>query len=201
MTTLPRMVRSFATLAFTLMPAMAGAQAPAIHRHYEKPSGYDQAVAPGQPLAPRLQKLGAHTFPVTTSRPRAQLFINQGLNLAYGFNHAEAGRAFAEAARLDPQLRDGVLGPGARARPEHQRHHECRKTNRRRSSWCRRRVALKRQATRARSARTSTRSRPATPATLRIAAKADRALRRRDAQADACLSRRISMRRRCSPSR
>jgi hypothetical protein len=30
--------------------------------------------------------------------------MNQGLNLAYGFNHAEAGRAFAEAARLDPNL-------------------------------------------------------------------------------------------------
>ena len=28
--------------------------------------------------------------------------MNQGLNLAYGFNHAEAGRAFREAARLDP---------------------------------------------------------------------------------------------------
>ena len=35
---------------------------------------------------------------------RAQLFMNQGLNLAYGFNHAEAARAFAEAARLDPTL-------------------------------------------------------------------------------------------------
>jgi tetratricopeptide (TPR) repeat protein len=121
MTTLPRMVRSFATLALTLMPAMAGAQAPAIHKHYEKPSGYDQAVAPGQPLAPRLQNLGAHSFPVTTSRPRAQLFINQGVNLAYGFNHAEAGRAFAEAARLDPNCAMAywgqalVLGPNINA--------------------------------------------------------------------------------------
>jgi hypothetical protein len=72
------------------------------HQHYQKLPGYDQAVAPGMPVAPRLQNLGAHTFKVTTSSDRAQLFINQGLNLAYGFNHAEAGRAFAEAARLDP---------------------------------------------------------------------------------------------------
>ena len=35
---------------------------------------------------------------------RAQRFIDQGLNLAYAFNHAESRRAFREAARLDPDL-------------------------------------------------------------------------------------------------
>lgn len=59
-------------------------------------------VVEGQ-IAPRLQKLGNHKFPVTTSSTRAQLFINQGLNLTYGFNHAEAARSFREAARLDPE--------------------------------------------------------------------------------------------------
>ena len=58
-------------------------------------------VVAGQ-LAPRLQNLGNHKFPVTTNSARAQLFINQGLMLAYGFNHAEAERSFREAARLDP---------------------------------------------------------------------------------------------------
>jgi tetratricopeptide (TPR) repeat protein len=58
-------------------------------------------AVPGQ-LAPRLQNLGNHKFPVTTNSARAQLFINQGLMLAYGFNHAEAKRSFHEAARLDP---------------------------------------------------------------------------------------------------
>jgi len=73
------------------------------HKHYDKPAGYDQAPAPGMPVAPRLQNLGVHTFPVTTTNERARLFINQGVNLTYGFNHAEAARAFAEAARLDPE--------------------------------------------------------------------------------------------------
>ena len=47
--------------------------------------------------------------------------MNQGLNLTYGFNHAEAGRAFAEAARLDPTLAMAywgqalVLGPNINA--------------------------------------------------------------------------------------
>ena len=58
-------------------------------------------VVAGQ-IAPRLQNLGNHKFPVTTNSARAQLFINQGLMLAYGFNHAEAARSFREAARLDP---------------------------------------------------------------------------------------------------
>jgi len=58
-------------------------------------------VVEGQ-LAPRLQNLGVHKFPVTTTSARAQLFINQGVNLMYGFNHKEASRSFEEAARLDP---------------------------------------------------------------------------------------------------
>ena len=58
-------------------------------------------VLEGQ-VAPRLQNLGNYTFPVTTSSDRAQLFINQGVNLLYGFNHKEADRSFKEAARLDP---------------------------------------------------------------------------------------------------
>ena len=102
----------------------AGAQTPPQapnHKHYDKPAGYDQAPAPGMPIAPRLQNLGVHTFPVTTGSTRAQLFINQGLNLAYGFNHAEAARAFAEAARLDPGCAMAywgqafVLGPNINA--------------------------------------------------------------------------------------
>ena len=44
-------------------------------------------------------------MPVTTSVPQAQRFFDQGLRLLYAFNHAEAIRAFREAARLDPVLR------------------------------------------------------------------------------------------------
>jgi tetratricopeptide (TPR) repeat protein len=91
------------------------------HQHYQRPPAYEQGAAPGMPLAPRLQSLGSHTFKVTTSSGQAQLFINQGLNLAYGFNHAEALRAFAEAARLDPSCAMAhwgqalVLGPNINA--------------------------------------------------------------------------------------
>ena len=98
-----------------LAAAAASAQTP-VHKHYEE-SEEAKKPAPTGELAPRLQNLGKHTFPVTTKSRQAQLFINQGVNLAYGFNHAEAGRAFREAARLDPSCAMAywgqalVLGP------------------------------------------------------------------------------------------
>ena len=117
------MAVAFASAVIGSLPCPARAQAPAgpTHKHYERPAGYDQVSAPGMPLAPRLQNLGTHTFKVTTQSARAQLFINQGVNLAYGFNHAEAARAFAEAARLDPNCAMAywghafVLGPNINA--------------------------------------------------------------------------------------
>ena len=83
-----------------------------------------QDASPTGALAPRLQNLGSHTFPVSTRNRQAQRFINQGLNLAYAFNHAEARRAFREAARLDPNLAMAywgqalVLGPNINAQME-----------------------------------------------------------------------------------
>jgi tetratricopeptide (TPR) repeat protein len=102
-------------------PARAQTPPAPVHKHYEKPDGYAQPTAPGAPIAPRLQNLGVHTFPVSTKVERAQAFVSQGVNLAYGFNHAEAARAFAEAARLDPDLAMAywghalVLGPNINA--------------------------------------------------------------------------------------
>jgi tetratricopeptide (TPR) repeat protein len=61
---------------------------------------------------------------VTTKSPRAQVFINQGINLSWAFNHAESGRAFREAARLDPNCAMAywgqalVLGPNINAAME-----------------------------------------------------------------------------------
>jgi tetratricopeptide (TPR) repeat protein len=92
------------------------------HVHYVPPPAAQAAqTAPGGAIAPRLQNLGSHTFPVSTRNRDAQAFMNQGLNLAYAFNHAEARRAFREAARLDPDLAMAywgqalVLGPNINA--------------------------------------------------------------------------------------
>ncbi|MRG92300.1 hypothetical protein [Polyangium spumosum] len=52
--------------------------------------------------APLLEGMGSHRRPITTRVPAAQRYFDQGLTLAYGFNHAEAERSFLAAARLDP---------------------------------------------------------------------------------------------------
>ena len=56
-----------------------------------------------KPIAPLLEGLGDHHFPVTTNSQVSQRFFDQGLRLTYAFNHSEALRSFKEAARLDPQ--------------------------------------------------------------------------------------------------
>ena len=53
-------------------------------------------------IAPLLDDLGKHYYTISTSSEEAQIFFNQGLNLTYAFNHAEAHRSFMEASRLDP---------------------------------------------------------------------------------------------------
>lgn len=120
------MTRTTCRRVATILPFAAAigtgstlAQAPS-HQHYAETPEARQPSRTGQ-LAPRLQNLGTHTFPVTTRSAQAQLFIDQGLNLSYGFNHAEAGRAFREAARLDPECAMAywgqalVLGPNINA--------------------------------------------------------------------------------------
>ena len=52
---------------------------------------------------PLFGNLGDHHYAITTPVPLAQRYFDQGLRLYYGFNHAEAIRAFEEAARQDPQ--------------------------------------------------------------------------------------------------
>lgn len=59
----------------------------------------DLAVRAGAPL---FQGMGEYQRPITTKDPGAQRYFNQGMVLAFGFNHAEAIRSFRAAQRLDP---------------------------------------------------------------------------------------------------
>ncbi|WP_091495139.1 tetratricopeptide repeat protein [Flavobacterium phragmitis] len=67
--------------------------------------------------APKFKGLEGVTFKISTNNPEAQQYFNQGLMLAYGFNHAEAARSFYEATRIDPNCAMAywgfayVLGP------------------------------------------------------------------------------------------
>jgi tetratricopeptide (TPR) repeat protein len=57
---------------------------------------------PPPDTVPLYDNLGTHHVAITTRVPKAQRYFDQGMRLAYGFNHGEAIRAFNEAARLDP---------------------------------------------------------------------------------------------------
>ncbi|MBX6370434.1 MAG: hypothetical protein IRZ04_20890, partial [Rhodospirillales bacterium] len=66
------------------------------HQAAPAKGGYAEAAPPF------FGNLGKHHWQITTASPEAQQYFDQGLRLAYGFNHAEARRAFREAQRLDP---------------------------------------------------------------------------------------------------
>ncbi|HJR68304.1 MAG TPA: hypothetical protein VJ802_17880 [Gemmatimonadaceae bacterium] len=79
------------------------------------------AEAQHHSTAKLLSGLGNHHHEITTESPEAQRFFDQGLALAYAFNHPEAKRSFEEAARLDPSCAmchwgiAFVLGPNINA--------------------------------------------------------------------------------------
>jgi tetratricopeptide (TPR) repeat protein len=74
--------------------------------------------------APLLPNLGSFEYNVTTNSDLAQKYFNQGLILAYGFNHLEAFRSFNEAAVIDSSFAMAywgmalVLGPNINAAME-----------------------------------------------------------------------------------
>ncbi len=112
-------VRHFWLLLLASLP-LAAQSGQTNHVHYATPKEASKP-APSGALAPRLKNLGNHTFPVNCKGTEVQAFFNQGVNLAYGFNHAEAGRAFAEVARRVPTCAMAywgqalVLGPNINA--------------------------------------------------------------------------------------
>lgn len=77
--------------------------------------------------APFMEGMDLLDFPVSTSNDEARKYFNQGLLLAYGFNHEEAERSFQYAANLDPDFAMAywgqayVLGPNYNAgmEPDH----------------------------------------------------------------------------------
>jgi tetratricopeptide (TPR) repeat protein len=74
-----------------------------------------------QAAPPLYQDLGMLQVPVTTAKPRAQAYFNQGIRLTFSFNHAEAARAYRAAQQADPSCamcywgEALVLGPNINA--------------------------------------------------------------------------------------
>ncbi|MCF3111457.1 hypothetical protein LL912_21910 [Niabella sp. CC-SYL272] len=85
------------------------------------PATTDQAWYASGTKAPLFKGLDGIRFKISTSSKEAQDYFNQGMMLAYGFNHAEAARSFFEATRLDSSCAMAywgfayVLGPNYNA--------------------------------------------------------------------------------------
>ena len=61
-------------------------------------------------IAPLFNGLDAIDYPITTQNKLVQRYFNQGMVLAYGFNHAEAARSFYYATKLDPDCAMAFFG-------------------------------------------------------------------------------------------
>lgn len=81
----------FLSLALVCLIAGCGTPTP-------KPPAAASASAP-----PLFNDFGDLHRDIGTPVPAAQRYFDQGLRMAYGFNHEAARRAFAEAERLDPR--------------------------------------------------------------------------------------------------
>jgi tetratricopeptide (TPR) repeat protein len=72
------------------------------HAAHQQHPGSTTEHDPETGVAPLLGNLGDHQHPITSRSPLAQRYFDEGLLLAFGFNHAEAVRSFRDAATLDP---------------------------------------------------------------------------------------------------
>jgi tetratricopeptide (TPR) repeat protein len=99
------------------MRAVQLAQASPELRPVDAPAAARPAAGP----PPLWEGLGTLSYPVTAKNAAAQAYFDQGLRLAYAFNHGEALRAFRHAQQLDPTLAMAhwgealVLGPNINA--------------------------------------------------------------------------------------
>lgn len=65
------------------------------------PQASDKSWYSSGKKAPVFKGLDGIDFKISTHNNEVQKYFNQGMMLAYGFNHAEAARSFYEATRLD----------------------------------------------------------------------------------------------------
>jgi tetratricopeptide (TPR) repeat protein len=86
---MPHSVRQLPLVA-SIMLTLGGCAAPAPH------------ATAAQPAPALFESFGTLHRDTGSRVAAAQRYFDQGLRMAYGFNHEAAGRAFAEAARLDP---------------------------------------------------------------------------------------------------
>lgn len=86
------------------MRSLCGSKAAgsALRQRLQFAAAYQAQQAGAGGAVPLLAGLGGTSFKITAADPMAQRYFDQGLMLAYGFNHHGAIAAFREAQRRDP---------------------------------------------------------------------------------------------------
>lgn len=92
-------------ITFAAALALSSCEAPPTRQASPSPSATVGTEAPAL-----FDDFGALHRDIGTPVPAAQRYFDQGLRMAYGFNHEAASRAFAEAARQDPSCAICVWG-------------------------------------------------------------------------------------------
>ena len=112
------------TLTVILLVALSGCQQPSTPVTANllcTPITTDRDWYNSNKKAPLFEGMGNLNFPISTDNALVQKYFNQGLTLAYGFNHAEAARSFYYATQLDSNCAMAhwgyafVLGPNYNA--------------------------------------------------------------------------------------
>lgn len=110
-------------VAVAIAATLSLTHSPGLQAHSDSTAA-QLAAQTESPRAPLFDNLGGFQFPVSTDNPLVQRYVDQGMTLAYGFNHAEAARSFQAAASLDPTCAmcqwglAYVLGPNINAAME-----------------------------------------------------------------------------------
>ena len=100
-----RTIAILVVLTLTALGCAGESRAPAGHAQGDDDHAHThlpRRVVPDGAGAPLFNDLGDFHRTVTTDSELAQRYFDQGLVLAYGFNHAESYRAFQEASAQDP---------------------------------------------------------------------------------------------------
>lgn len=90
------MKRSYMFAAASLL-VLSGCQS--VHNWFSPPAEQSLTERAGAPL---FEGMGTFHREITTTSPDAQKYFDQGMVLAFGFNHAESIRSFRAAQKLDP---------------------------------------------------------------------------------------------------
>ncbi|MCG8363944.1 MAG: hypothetical protein MJA27_11515 [Pseudanabaenales cyanobacterium] len=114
------MYRILFVLALVVVLGLSGSAA----NLFDRAAAFEVSSRPLKSDAPTIrlhENLGDHHHPISTQSDLAQSYFDQGLTLAYGFNHAQAAGSFQQAAKLDPNCAmcywgtAFVLGPNINA--------------------------------------------------------------------------------------